>query len=147
MNFISKAFLAVSILFFTTAPHLYSQTCKVKTATLNNGTTIYTEAYEFDYVDKKPEFPGGRSELINFINANRQYPSEAYNAGIQGRVTCSFIVNRDGKLSNIKILKGVETSLNKEALRIVSIMPDWVPGSIENKRVPVRVVCCIPFRK
>lgn len=124
-----------------------SQTCKVKTATLNNGSAVYTEVYEYDFVEEKPEFPGGRNAMMNFINSTRQYPSEAYEAGVEGRVTCAFVVNPDGKVSNIQVLRGVECSLNKEAIRVVSEMPLWTPGKIGEAAVPVRVVCCIPFRK
>lgn len=124
-----------------------SQTCKVKTATLNNGSAVYTEVYEYDYVDDKPEFPGGGTSLINFINSERQYPEEAYKLGVEGRVTCAFVVNKDGKISNILVIRGVESSLNKEAVRIVSAMPSWIPGKIHEHPVPVRVVCSIPFRK
>ena len=125
----------------------FGQTCKVKTATLNNGNAVYTEVFEYDYVDQKPEFPGGRGSMINFINATREYPSEAYEMGIEGRVTCAFIVNSDGKVSHVKVLRGVESSLNEEAIRIVSSMPDWSPGKIADQPVPTRVICCIPFRK
>lgn len=124
-----------------------SQTCKVKTATLDNGCAVYTEVFEYDYVDEKPQFPGGSNSLIKFINSTREYPQEAYEAGIEGRVTCAFIVHSDGKISHIKVLRGVENSLNQEAIRIISKMPYWTPGKIADQPVPVRVVTCIPFRK
>ena len=124
-----------------------SQTCQIKTATLDNGCAIYTEVYEYDYVDQKPEFPGGRGSMIKFINSTREYPAEAYDAGIEGRVTCAFIVNTNGKICHVQVLRGVEPSLNQEAIRIVSNMPDWSPGKIDDNPVPTRVVCCIPFRK
>lgn len=107
----------------------------------------YKEVYEFDFVEEKPEFPGGGTELVNFINDNRRYPAEAYSLGIEGRVTCSFVVNCDGSVSNISIIRGVEKSLNKEAIRIIGKMPKWSPGKIEGEAVPVRVICAIPFRK
>lgn len=112
-----------------------------------NGNAVYTEVYEYDYVQEKPEFPGGDNSLMNYINSTRIYPQEAYDSGIEGRVTCSFIVQSDGKISNVKVLRGVEKSLNEEAIRIVSQMPDWTPGRFNNYPVPVRVVRCIPFRK
>ena len=124
-----------------------AQTCLVNSGTLNNGITIYTEVFEYDYVDVKPEFPGGGTSLVNFINSNRKYPKEAYDLGIQGKVTCSFVVNIDGKLSHLNVLRGVEPSLNNEALRIISEMPEWTPGFIHGEPVPVRVICNIPFRK
>lgn len=146
INFKTTIIFTLVITFWPIS-EINSQTCKVRTAVMSNGNYVYTEVYEYDYVDKKPEFPGGGNSLINYINKTRQYPEEAYESGIEGRVTCSFIVHSDGKISNIQILRGVETSLNKEAIRIISSMPIWKPGEINNIPVPVRVVCCIPFRK
>lgn len=146
MNLRVKTIIAFMAIIIANSPHIFSQTCKVKTAT-QNGNAVYSEVYEYDYVEQKPEFPGGRCSLIDFINNNRQYPADAYEMGIEGRVTCAFIVNPNGKISNIQVLRGVETSLNQEAIRIMSIMPDWTPGKICDQPVPVRVVCCIPFRK
>lgn len=124
-----------------------SQTCKIKSCSVSKGETVYTEVYEYDYVEEKPEFPGGRCSMINYINSTRKYPVSAYETGIEGRVTCSFVVDSDGKVCHVQVLKGVEPSLNQEAIRVVSAMPDWTPGKIANKNVPTRVVCCIPFRK
>lgn len=136
-----------SVISFFGASEAFSQTCRVRTSVLNNGCAVYTEVYEYDYVDVKPEFPGGDNSLMDFINSNRVYPPEAYEAGIEGRVTCAFVVQPDGKISNIQILRGVEKSLNREAIRILSSMPGWIPGQKDNHPVPVRVVRCIPFRK
>ena len=147
MNFRALTLFGFISLAISASNHTFSQTCHIKTATLDNGSPIYTEVYEYDYVDQKPEFPGGRSSMIKFINSTREYPVDAYEAGIEGRVTCAFIVNPDGKIGHIQVLRGVEPSLNQEAIRIVSKMPDWSPGKIEDRPVPTRVVCCIPFRK
>lgn len=140
------------ILTLIIAPTFFSnptlaQISLVNTGRMNNGIIEYTEVFEYDFVDVKPEFPGGGQSLINYINTNRQYPKNAYEVGIQGRVTCSFIVNIDGKLSHIKVLRGVEPSLNSEAIRLICEMPDWTPGQINGHKVPVRVICSIPFRK
>lgn len=105
------------------------------------------EVYEYDYVSEKPEFPGGDTQLMEFINATRNYPDKAYREGIQGRVTCSFVVNTNGRISHIKVIKSVEESLNREAVRILSCMPDWTPGRVDGKIVPVRVIRSIPFRR
>ena len=146
MNFRALSLIgAISIAFATT--ETFSQTCRIKTAVLDNGSAVYTEVYEYDYVEQKPEFPGGRSCMIKYINSTREYPEEAYLNGIEGRVTCAFIVNSDGKVSNVQILRGVEPTLNEEAIRVVTRMPDWSPGKIDDQPVPTRVVCCIPFRK
>lgn len=124
-----------------------AQTCRVNSGISSDGCMSYKEVYEFDFVEVKPEFPGGGTELLNFINETRRYPAEAYALGIEGRVTCSFVVNCDGSVSNISIVRGVEKSLNKEAIRIIGKMPKWSPGKIEGETVPVRVICAIPFRK
>lgn len=147
MNFHKMALLSLSVLAIAGTSETFSQTCKVKTATLNDGRAVYTEVFEFDYVDEKPEFPGGCCSMVNFINSKREYPQEAYDMGIEGRVTCCFVVNPNGKISNIQVIRGVESSLNREAIRVVSLMPDWTPGKIKDTAVPVRVVCSIPFRK
>ena len=139
--------IALFLLTFLIHTPASAQTCRVKTASLGNGSYVYTEVFEADYVDSKPEFPGGSPALINFINATRHYPQEAYDSGIEGRVTCSFVVSPDGKISNIQVLRGVENTLNDEAVRIVSKMPDWIPGKIAEMPVPVRMICYIPFRK
>ncbi len=107
----------------------------------------YMEVFEYDYVTDKPTFPGGDRNLITFINSTREYPQEAYKKGIEGRVTCAFIVNCDGTVSHISVLRGVEPSLNKEAIRILSKMPEWHPGKLDGKAVPVRVIWTVPFRK
>ena len=111
------------------------------------GITNYIEAFEYDYVPEKPSFPGGESKLMEFINTNRIYPPEAYAKGIQGRVTCWFIVNADGSISNVNLLRSVNSLLNEEAIRIFSLMPHWNPGRMDGIPVPVRVVRSVRFKK
>ncbi|MDE6078140.1 MAG: energy transducer TonB [Muribaculaceae bacterium] len=135
---------ALSLLFPRTAT---AQTCRVNAGITPDGCQAYRIVYEFDYVDEKPEFPGGGSTLRKYINKTRRYPAEAYARGVEGRVTCSFVVNPDGSVSHITVLKGGEPSLNREAVRILSKMPGWRPGRIDGQTVPVRVVCAVPFRK
>lgn len=108
---------------------------------------VYREVYQYDYVWEKPAFPGGESSLLQFINKHRRYPKAAYKAGIQGRVTCAFIVNSDGSVSDVQVIKGVEASLNEEAVRIFKKMPAWSPGRMNGEAVPVRVIRAVPFRK
>lgn len=123
-----------------------AQTCRISLGS-NNGQASYMEVYEYDYVSEKPSFPGGDCRLMQFINETRVYPDEAYRKGIQGRVTCSFVVNANGSISHVTVLKSVEESLNKEAVRILNLMPDWNPGRVDGRPVPVRVIRCIPFRR
>ncbi|MBO4965143.1 MAG: energy transducer TonB [Muribaculaceae bacterium] len=137
----------VGLITFPLTPDVCAQTCKIRCKKASDGKCVYMEVYEYDYVTEKPMFPGGDSHLVSFINHTRQYPEKAYKRGVTGRVTCSFIVNADGSVSHIRILKGVEPSLNREAIRIFSLMPAWIPGKIDNIAVPVRVIRSIPFRK
>lgn len=124
-----------------------AQTCRVNAGNSATGVRSYIEVYEYDFVTEKPSFPGGDQLLVSFINRTRKYPEKAYRKGIEGRVTCSFVVNTDGSISHISILRGVEPSLNQEAIRIMSKMPNWTPGRHDGQTVPVRVVWSVPFRK
>lgn len=145
INFIRILAAACGIVILT--PGADAQTCRVNCGKTPEGVSTYIEVYEYDYVTEKPTFPGGDSKLVEFINGERQYPKAAYKNGVHGRVTCSFVVNTDGSVSNIQILKGVEKSLNNEALRIFRRMPHWTPGRLDGVAVPVRVVWAVPFRK
>lgn len=107
----------------------------------------YTEVYDFDYVDIQPQFPGGERGLINFINRTREYPYAAYKNHVQGRVLCSFIVGTDGRVSDVRVIRGAgDESLNREAVRVIGEMPRWSVGKVGNHAVPVRVVLPINFR-
>lgn len=139
--------LAVVVAGLCIAATAMAQTCRISCGVRADGVKVYKEVYEYDYVSEKPCFPGGDSNLISYINEHRVYPREAYSRGVQGRVTCSFVVNADGSISQIGVLKGVEDSLNEEAVRIFSTMPRWIPGRIDGHAVPVRVIRAVPFRK
>lgn len=112
-----------------------------------NHTVVNVQAYLYDVVDVQPQFPGGDAEMMKFINKERKYPKSAYDSGIEGRVVCSFIVKPNGEISNAEVLRGVEESLNQEALRIIESMPKWEAGSINDINVPVYCILAIPFRK
>ena len=98
----------------------------------------------YDVVEQMPCFPGGQGKLVEFIEENMQYPKECAEKGIYGRVIVAFVVERDGQLSNIRVVKSVHRALDKEALRIVKLMPRWIPG--EQNGVTVRVKYIIPIR-
>lgn len=147
MKIHSLLFLLSAFISFSFPNSADAQTCRVSTGKCENGCLSYKEVFEYDYVEQKPEFPGGGQCMVNFINEHRRYPEAAYIKGIEGRVTCSFVVNSNGSISNITVMKGVESSLNDEAVRIISKMPEWSPGKIGGHAVPVRVICAIPFRK
>ncbi len=124
-----------------------AQTCRVSNGFAADGSMAYKEVFEYDFVDVKPRFPGGNEAMMEFVNKTRRYPAEAYKKGIEGRVTCSFVVNADGNISHLKVIKGSHKLLNMEAMRILAEMPNWEPGRHGDRYVPVRVIHCIPFRK
>lgn len=109
--------------------------------------TPYMEVYEYDYVDVQPQFPGGERGLTNYINNTREYPYHAYHNHIQGRVLCSFVVGTDGRISNVRVIRGAgDESLDREAIRVIKEMPRWKPGKINRSKVAVRCVLPIAFR-
>ena len=100
----------------------------------------------FTVVEKQPEFPGGMSELMKFLAKSIKYPVIAQENGIQGRVICAFVVNRDGSVVDAEVLRGVDPSLDKEALRVIGTMPKWTPGKQRGKPVRVKYTVPITFR-
>ncbi len=82
----------------------------------------------FTVVEESPSFPGGADSLYSFIKRNIKYPEEAINNGISGTVFISFVVETDGTLSNIKVIRGVHPALDAEAIRVIKLMPKWIPG-------------------
>lgn len=107
---------------------------------------VCVDVYEYDCVDIQPQFPGGDGAMMRFINNERRYPSRAYHEGIEGRVLCGFVVNEDGSLSHISVIRSVEKSLDREAVRIISNMPKWDAGVLSDTFVPVYYILPIPFR-
>ncbi|NDV64300.1 energy transducer TonB [Bacteroides sp. 224] len=92
-----------------------------------------------------PEFPGGAKELFNYINETLQYPENAAGNNIQGQVVTSFIVQKDGSIKDIKIVRGIK-GLNSEAIRIISKMPKWIPGVHQGEVAAVRYTLPIEFK-
>ena len=110
------------------------------------GIPSEARAYLSDDVDEQPQFPGGDNAMLHYINRERTYPSAEYNAGVQGRVVCSFIVGADGKVHNVEIIRGCTDGLNREAVRIIRNMPRWEAGKGKGEAVPVYCILPIPFR-
>ncbi|WP_025799159.1 energy transducer TonB [Hoylesella saccharolytica] len=100
--------------------------------------------FVYNVVEEMPTFPGGQQKLLEYISENLQYPKELAEICVQGRVICSFIVERDGSLSNIKVERKVDPFLDREALRLVKSMPRWKPG--KQQGVPVRVRYLLPIK-
>lgn len=110
----------------------------------NPDAPVTGEVYET--VDKMPEFPGGMTGLMQHLSKNIRYPAEAHTNNIQGRVVVSVIINTEGKATNAQIVQGVAPSLDAEALRVATTMPDWTPGTKDGKPVNVKYTFPVVFR-
>jgi TonB family C-terminal domain len=93
-------------------------------------------------VEQKPEFPGGEAAMYKWLGDNIVYPSAASEEGVQGRVVVEFVVGKDGSISNVKVVRPRHPALDKEALRVVKAMPNWLPG--RNNGQPVKVTYTLP---
>jgi TonB family C-terminal domain len=110
---------------------------------LTNRLVEDSNEYVYDNVDEMLSFPGGMSALNRYISMNLRYPAVAVEHGIQGRVICRFIVKKDGSIFNVEVLRSLEPSLDKEAVRVIEEMPKWIPGL--RNGVPVNVYFVLPI--
>lgn len=109
--------------------------------------TVEEEAIPFQLVEEKPSFNGGdANEFSTWVNSKLVYPEIAKENGVQGRVTLQFTVNADGTVSNVKVLRGVDSSLDKEAVRVVSSSPKWKPGKQRDRAVKVTYTFPVIFQ-
>jgi len=102
-----------------------------------------TTSAPYSVVEQMPEFPGGETALRKYLSSTVKYPEIATENGIQGKVYVSFVVDRSGSISNVKIARGVDSSIDKEAMRVVKSMPKWIPGKQNGE--PVRVSYTVPI--
>ena len=100
----------------------------------------------FVVVESMPGFPGGDAALFKYLSDNIKYPVIAQESGIQGRVICQFVVNRDGSIVDIEVVRGVDRSLDAEAMRVIAGMPKWSPGKQRGKAVRVKYTLPVNFR-
>ncbi len=100
----------------------------------------------FDVVEQQPAFPGGQGALLSWLSQNIHYPAVAEENGIQGRVVVSFVVEKDGSISNVQVVRGVDPSLDKEAARVVKSMPKWTPGKQNGQAVRVKYNVPVTFK-
>ena len=100
----------------------------------------------FDVVEQQPQYPGGMGALNQWLGSNIKYPVMAAENGIEGRVVVQFVVERDGSVSGVHVVRGVDPSLDKEATRVVSAMPKWIPGKQNGSAVRVKYTVPVTFR-
>lgn len=99
----------------------------------------------YDVVEQMPQFPGGPQEIFRFLHETIKYPEKSKRAGINGRVIVTFVVEKDGSISQAKITKSVSEELDAEALRVIGAMPKWTPGRQDGKAVRVRYTLPVTF--
>jgi len=102
------------------------------------------EDYIFQIVEDEPEFPGGMQAMQEYLRDNIRYPTMAREAGIEGTVFVTFVVERDGSITNVEVQRGIGGGCDEEAIRVVQNMPNWEPG--EQRGQPVRVQFTLPVR-
>jgi protein TonB len=100
----------------------------------------------FVVVEEQPEYPGGNAAMMQFLSDNIRYPVIAQENGIQGRVICNFVVERDGSITDVQVVRGVDPSLDREAVRVIQQMPRWKPGKQRGQAVRVRFTLPVVFR-
>ena len=100
----------------------------------------------FEIVEQMPMFPGGDAALMDYLRSNTHYPTVAAENGVQGRVVVGFVVERDGSITDVKVIRGVDPSLDKEATRVVKSMPKWNPGKQNGSAVRVKFQVPVTFR-
>ena len=104
------------------------------------------ETKVFDVVEEMPQFPGGQAALLEYLAKNIKYPVVAEENGVQGRVIVTFVVERDGSITDVRVVKSVDPSLDKEAARVVKSMPKWQPGKQNGSAVRVKYTVPVTFR-
>ena len=105
------------------------------------------EEVVFVVVESMPEFPGGQQALFKYLSENVKYPVIAQENGIQGRVICQFVVNKDGSIVDVEVVRsGGDPSLDKEAIRVIKSMPKWKPGKQRGKAVRVKYTVPVNFK-
>ncbi len=143
--------LGISAAFAANAPqasdkNVIKDSIAVETSTPNDTTATEENMIFGLIIEQQPEFPGGEAALMAYIKKNLKYPASASENGIQGRVTLSFVVEKDGSISNIEVMRSPAEELSQEAIRVVKMMPRWKPGKQRGKPVRTEYVLPITFR-
>ena len=121
------------------------KTNQAETASVAVKDTLTPDESVFEVVEQTPEFPGGYKEMMKYIEQNMRYPEEAKKAGTQGRVVVQFLVNKNGAISDVSVLRSVDRLLDAEAVRLVRSMPKWKPGMQKGKAVTVKYTVPVLF--
>ena len=106
---------------------------------------MHSKAPQETEVDKMPEYVGGMEAMTKYLTSNIRYPEEAVKSKTTGKVMVSFVVSKDGKVTKTAIKRGVSKELDAEALRVVSSMPNWIPGEKDGKKVDAEMILPVSF--
>ena len=134
--------LALNLVFFACSGPVQKDEIDTSVQSVEKAHSI--EDVTFTVVEKAPVFPGGMEKLFQYLTNNVEYPQVAKEKGIQGRVFVNFIVDNDGSVDSVKVLKGIGGGCDEEAIRVVAAMPNWEPGMQRGK--PVRVSYNLPVK-
>jgi len=149
LSFIKLAFFFPLVLALALSNHTHALVINSSRPALDLQSISVSQSTEdsvYSMVEKMPEFPGGEKAVINFLSQTIQYPEKAQKKKEQGKVTVQFIISKTGKVENAKVLKGVSPSLDNEALRVISLLPDWIPGEQNGEKVAVYRIIPIVFQ-
>lgn len=134
-----SSLLILSLLLLSTMTNVAQNDDSFYTDTL---TGVHYDFYKI--IEVAPQFPGGEDSLNHFLLSQIVYPKEAQDNQIQGTVYVGFTINEDGSVSDVRIMRSVGAGLDEEAMRVISLMPNWIPA--QNKGKPIRVDMCLPVR-
>lgn len=137
-----RIILIIIVLFLSVNTKVYAQ--QVSEPKVKDSTVV--EEPVFVIVEKMPEFPGGKLEMMKFISTNIIYPEIAVKNGIEGTVVIEFIVEKDGSISNIKIIKDTGGGCGEAGVDVIKLMPNWIPGTQRDQPVRVKMLVPIKFR-
>lgn len=149
MNYLKYIFITVVIILLALGCATTKNNDSLSTANNEESTAEIPEFFEDNndsislFPDKEASFPGGVDAMVKYISKNVKYPNKAIKNNDQGKVFVQFVVEKNGKISNIEVLRGVSKELDKEAMRVVRKMPKWFPAELDGK--PVRSRMRIPF--
>lgn len=115
-------------------------------ADIKEKVTQDVEEKVWDVIEQMPEFPGGEAELMKFLSSNIKYPVIAQENGIQGKVIIGFIVSKTGVISDITVLRSLDPACDREAVRVVKLLPKWIPGKQNGENVNVRYTLPVAFK-
>jgi TonB family protein len=131
--------LSIIFLLLLAVNFSFAQSKAPATSQPAKATTVLTKA------EQMPSFPGGEEKLYQFLSENIKYPTEALDKKIEGTVLVTFVVNENGKISDVRMAKRMANGMDQEAIRVVKMMPNWVPGMDNGKAVAVQYTLPVKF--